>query len=307
MFHIFALTCVVAAGVAHGATVLILPRFEVSVLLTLFRRWRPTVFHGVPTMFIGILNSPDATPEHFDSVRVCMSGGAPLPVPVMHAFQERMLRRGRISEGYGLSETSPVTHANPVDGAVVAGSIGQPVRDTEVRIVDVETGTRDLPIGEAGELVICGPQVMAGYWRAPEETARVLRDGWLHTGDIGYRDADGYYYLVDRKKDLIIAGGFNVYPREVEESLFLHPGIQEALVIGVADPYRGETVKAFVVCRSNAALTSEEVLTHCRSRLASYKVPRLVEFRAALPKSGVGKYLRRELRREEEARVSGQK
>lgn len=302
-FHIFALTCVLAAGVAHGATVIVFPRFEPRNVVETFRRHRPTIFHGVPTMFIGLLNTPEAVPEDFDSVRVCMSGGAALPVEVMRNFQTKLLRRGQISEGYGLSETSPVTHANPPDGPVVAGSIGRPAPDTEVRIVDVETGTRDLPDGEAGEVVVRGPQVMAGYWRAPEETARVLRDGWLHTGDIGYRDAAGYFYLIDRKKDLVIAGGFNVYPREVEEALFRHPGILEAVVIGVPDPYRGETVKAFVVLRPAATLDAEAVIAHCRQHLAAYKVPRLVEFRSALPKSGVGKYLRRELRAEEIART----
>jgi len=251
-----------------------------------------------------LLNTSEAAPEDFDSIRICMSGGAALPVEVMQNFQTRFLRRGQISEGYGLSETSPVTHANPPDGPVVAGSIGRPAPDTEVRVVDVETGTRDLPVGEAGELVIRGPQVMAGYWNAPHETARVFRDGWLHTGDIGYRDAAGYFYLIDRKKDLVIAGGFNVYPREVEEALFRHPAIVEAVVIGVPDPYRGETVKAFVVPRPGAALDAEAVLAHCRQHLASYKVPRLVEFRSALPKSGVGKYLRRELRAEEIARAA---
>ncbi len=303
-FHIFALTCVLAAGVAHGATVIVFSRFESRSVVWAFRRLRPTIFHGVPTMFISLLNTPEAEPEDFDSVRVCMSGGAALPVEVMRNFQARFLRHGQISEGYGLSETSPVTHANPPDGPVVAGSIGRPAPGTEVRVVDVETGMRELPVGEAGEIVIRGPQVMTGYWRAPQETARVLRDGWLHTGDIGYRDAAEYFFLIDRKKDLIIAGGFNVYPREVEEALFRHPAIAEAVVIGVPDPYRGETVKAFVVRRSEVALDAEAVIAHCRQHLAAYKVPRLVEFRSALPKSGVGKYLRRELRAEEIARVS---
>lgn len=303
-FHIFALTCVLVGGVAHGATVIVFPRFDARAVVETFRRHRPTVFHGVPTMFIGLLNTPEAAPEDFDSIRVCMSGGAALPVEVMRSFQTRLLRHGQISEGYGLSETSPVTHANPPDGPVVAGSIGRPAPDTEVRVVDVETGTRNLPVGEAGELVIRGPQVMTGYWKAPQETARVLRDGWLHTGDIGYRDAAGYFYLIDRKKDLVIAGGFNVYPREVEEALFRHPAILEAVVIGVPDPYRGETVKAFVVRRPGAELDADAVISHCRQHLASYKVPRAVEFRSGLPKSGVGKYLRRELRAEEIARAA---
>jgi long-chain acyl-CoA synthetase len=199
-------------------------------------------------------------------------------------------------EGYGLTETSPVTHTNPLFGIRKVGSIGIPISDTDAKIVDLETGARDLPVGEVGEIVIRGPQVMKGYWNKPEETAHALRDGWLYTGDIAKMDEDGFFYIVDRKKDMIIAGGFNVYPREVEEVLFEHPKIKEAAVIGVPDSYRGETVKAFVVPKDGATLAPDEIIAFCRERLAAYKVPRLIEFRDAIPKTGVGKYLRRALK-----------
>jgi long-chain acyl-CoA synthetase len=215
-------------------------------------------------------------------------------VEVRQKFEART--GGKLVEGYGLTEASPVTHINPPTGSPKVGSIGQPVADTQVRIVDLETGTRDLPPGEVGEIIIRGPQVMQGYWNKPQETAQVLRDGWLYTGDIAKKDADDYYYIVDRKKDMIIAGGYNIYPREVEEVLFENPKIAEAAVIGVPDPYRGETVKAFVVLRPGATATAEEIIAFCRERLAAYKVPRIVVFRDSLPKSAVGKYLRRELR-----------
>src|SRR5882724_10269004 len=225
-----------------------------------------------------------------------MSGGAPLPIEVQQRFET--LSGGRLVKGYGLTEASPVTHVNPPDGLSKIGSIGLPIPGTDARVVDVETGKRALPIGQTGELIIRGPQVMKGYWGKPKETAQVLRKGWLYTGDIARMDEDGYFYIVDRKKDLIIAGGFNIYPREVEEVLFEHPKVQEAVVIGVPDEYRGETVKAFVVLKERTAATDEEIIAFCRERLAPYKVPRQVEFRDSLPKSGVGKYLRRELRNE---------
>jgi long-chain acyl-CoA synthetase len=226
-----------------------------------------------------------------------MSGGAALPADVRQKFES--LTGGKLVEGYGLTETSPVTHINPPAGSPKVASIGLPIADTEARIVDLETGTREMPVGEIGEIVIRGPQVMKGYWNKPEETALVLRDGWLYTGDVAKRDEDGYFYIVDRKKDMIIAGGYNIYPREVEEVLFECPKIQEAAVIGVPDSYRGETVKAFVVLKDGEAATkdtADEIIAFCRKRMAGYKVPRIVVFRDSLPKSGVGKYLRRELR-----------
>ena len=293
-FHIYAMTCVMISNIHIGGTVVIIPRFELQAALNVIKKYRPTFYHGVPTMYVAFNNAPDVRRYGFHSLRVCMSGGAPLPVEVRQKFEA--LTGGRLVEGYGLTETSPVTHVNPPDGQIRTGSIGPPIADTESRIMDLETGTRELPVGEAGEIVIRGPQVMKGYWRKPEETALVLRNGWLHTGDIARKDDEGYYYIVDRKKDLIIAGGYNIYPREVEEVLFEHQKIKEAVVIGVPDAYRGETVKAFVVAQDGETLTAGEVIAFCRRQLASYKVPRLVEFRESLPRSGVGKYLRRALR-----------
>lgn len=296
LFHIYAMTCVMICSLQAGGTVIILPRFELKAALNIIRKYHPTIFHGVPTMYVGFNNAPKVKNYGFESLRVCMSGGAGLPVEVKQQFEK--LSGGRLIEGYGLTEASPVTHVNPPDGLSKVGSIGLPIPSTEARIVDVADGTRELPMGEIGELILRGPQVMKGYWNKPKETADVLRDGWLYTGDIARKDEDGYFYIVDRKKDLIIAGGFNIYPREVEEVLFEHPGIQEAAVVGIPDPYRGETVKAFIVLKEGVTLSSEEVIAWCRERLASYKVPRQVEFRDSLPKSGVGKYLRRELRLE---------
>ncbi len=222
-------------------------------------------------MYVAFNNAPNVERYGFKSLRVCMSGGAPLPVEVRQKFEE--LTGGKLVEGYGLTETSPVTHTNPPEGLLKVGSIGMPIPDTEVRIVDIENGTRDLPLGEAGEIIIRGPQVMKGYWNKPEETAKVLRDGWLYTGDIAKKDADGYYYIVDRKKDLIIAGGYNIYPREVEEVLFEHPKIKEAVVVGVPDQYRGETVKAFIVLHEGKTATPEEIQAFCgnASRLTKFR------------------------------------
>ncbi len=296
LFHIYAMTCVMISSVMAGATVVILPRFELKGALNVIRKYHPTIFHGVPTMYVAFSNAAKVKDYGFKSLRVCMSGGAPLPVEVQQAFEA--LSGGRLVEGYGLTEASPTTHVNPPDGLTKVGSIGLPIPGTDARIVDVETGTRELPVGETGELVIRGPQVMKGYWNKPKETAAVLRHGWLYTGDIARRDEDGYFYIVDRKKDLIIAGGFNIYPREVEEVLFEHPQVKEAVAIGMPDPYRGETVKAFIVLKDGATTTAEQIIGWCRERLASYKVPRQVEFRDSLPKSGVGKYLRRQLRQE---------
>ena len=295
MFHIFAMTCVMISSVEIGGSVVIMPRFELRAALNVIRKYRPTMFHGVPTMYVAFNGVPGVERFGFHSLRVCMSGGAALPVEVRQKFEA--LTGGKLVEGYGLTETAPVTHVNPPEGSPKVASIGLPIPDTEARIMDLETGTREVPVGEIGEITIRGPQVMKGYWNKPEETALVLRDGWLYTGDIAKKDADGYFYIVDRKKDMIIAGGFNIYPREVEEVLFECPKIQEAAVVGVPDPYRGETVKAFVVLKEGVTATAEEIIAFCRERMAAYKAPRQVVFRDSLPKSGVGKYLRRELRK----------
>jgi long-chain acyl-CoA synthetase len=259
-------------------------------------------FPGVPTMYVAVNNSP-LTPQYdLRSVKACVSGAAPLPVEVKRKFEA--LTGGKLVEGYGLSEAPTATHANPLRGENREGSIGLPFPDVECRIVDVSDGVTEKPIGEAGELCIRAPEVMQGYWNRPDETAVALRDGWLHTGDIAKMDEDGYFFIVDRKKDMIISGGYNVYPRDVEEVLFSHPKVKEAAVAGVPDPKWGETVTAFVVLKDGEAVTEDELKAFCRERLAAYKVPSVVEFRDSLPKTLVGKVLRRVLTEEVRKRAN---
>ena len=302
-FHIYGLTCVMLFGIRLGVEQVLLPRFEVEEALAVFENARPTMFSGVPTMYMALLASgEDLRKHHLHDVMIFNSGGSALPVNLKRSFEERVGKP--LFEGYGLSEASPVTHNNPPFlGEGREGSIGIPIPSTDARIVDVETGETEMPVGEPGELIIKGPQVMKGYLNMPEETARTLKDGWLHTGDVAKMDEDGYFFIVDRKKDMIVASGYNVYPREVEEVLFEHPDVAEAVAIGVPDDYRGETVKAFVVKGPGATATEEEILAFCRERLAPYKAPRTVEFRDDLPKSAVGKLLRRVLVDEERART----
>lgn len=292
-FHVYGLTTVLNFSVMNGTTMILMPRFDAREAVKLVQRYRPELFPGVPTMYVAINSLPDVQRYRLDSVEACISGAAPLPVAVQEAFER--LTGGRLIEGYGLTEASPVTHANPIWGRRKPGSIGLPWPDTDARIVDPVSG-EPVPVGAVGELVVRGPQVMKGYWRRPEETAVVLKDGWLFTGDLARMDEDGYFYVVDRKKDMIIAGGFNIYPREVEDVLFEHPAVKEAAVVGVPDPYRGETVKAYVVLKEGQRVTAQELEAFCRERLAAYKVPRLFEFRDELPKTLVGKVLRRALR-----------
>ncbi|MEW8979398.1 MAG: long-chain fatty acid--CoA ligase [Symbiobacterium sp.] len=292
MFHSYGFTAAVNTGLATGSTVVLVPRFEAGDLLKTIAKYRPTIFPGVPTMYVGLLNHPDVGKYDLSSIELCVTGAASMPVELLQKFEQ--VTGATIMEGYGLTETSPVTHANPRTGKRIPGSVGLPYPGTDVRIVDLETG-EDLPPGGEGEVVIRGPQVMKGYWNKPEETAATLRDGWLYTGDIGRMDEDGYLYIVDRKKDMIIAGGFNIYPREIDEVLYQHPAVLEACAVGVPDAYRGETVKAFVVLKPGMHATEQEILDFCRERLAAYKRPRSVEFLPELPKSTVGKVLRREL------------
>ncbi|MDQ3910721.1 MAG: long-chain fatty acid--CoA ligase [Actinomycetota bacterium] len=302
-FHIYGFTCAMLFGIRQGLNQLVLPRFDIREVLELVRDERPTMFAGVPTMHMALLSSGVDLKEYgFDRVRTYSSGGAPLPVNLKRDFEEKTGRP--LFEGYGLSEASPVTHFNPpFAGWGREGSIGVPVPSTDARIADIATGEQEMPIGESGELVIKGPQVMKGYWKMPEETRNTLRDGWLYTGDIARMDEDGYFYIVDRKKDMIVASGYNVYPREVEEVLFEHSGVAEAVAVGVPNEYRGETIKAFVVKNTGSEITEEEILAFCKERLASYKTPKSVEFRDELPKSTVGKILRRVLADEEQMKT----
>lgn len=302
-FHVYGMTTVMNFTIHLGGTMVVQPRFDVKQTLGLIQKYRPSVFPGAPTMYVAINQAAATGKFKLDSIDACISGAAPLPVEVQQTFEQ--LTGGRLVEGYGLTEASPVTHANPIWGRRKEGSIGVPWPDTEARIVNPETG-EEVPLGEVGELVVRGPQVMQGYWNRPEATAETLKDGWLYTGDMARMDEDGYFYIVDRKKDIIIAGGFNIYPREVEEVLFLHRGVKEAVVAGVPDPYRGETVKAYVVPKEGYTVDEAELMNFCRQHLAAYKVPRQIEFRTELPKSMVGKVLRRVLAEEEKAKAQAE-
>ncbi|MEL3958081.1 long-chain-fatty-acid--CoA ligase [Caldifermentibacillus hisashii] len=301
-FHVYGMTTVMILSILQASKMVLIPKPDPEVLLKTIQSQRPTMFPGAPTMYIGMLNHPELSKYDLSSIDSCISGSAPLPVEVQEQFER--LTGGKLVEGYGLTESSPVTHANLLwDGERVKGSIGLPWPDTLAEIRSVETG-EPLPVGEIGELVVKGPQVMKGYWNRPEETQEVLKDGWLHTGDMGYMDEEGYFYIVDRKKDMIIASGYNIYPREIEEVLYEHPAVKEVVVAGVPDPYRGETVKAYIVLKEGTTVTEDELNKFARKNLAAYKVPRKYEFRDELPKTTVGKILRRQLVEEEKRKLN---
>ncbi|HEY3365614.1 MAG TPA: long-chain fatty acid--CoA ligase [Symbiobacteriaceae bacterium] len=300
-FHVYGLTVALHLATVLAAELVLVPKFDLVQVLKLIDKQKPTLFPGAPSIYVAINHHQDVGDYNLSSVKACISGAAPLPVEVQTAFEK--LTGGKLVEGYGLTEASPVTHCTPVYGRRLPGSIGLPFPDTEMKIVDLATGAEEVPPGETGELCIRGPQVMLGYWNRPEETAATLRDGWLHTGDIARVDAEGYTHIVDRAKDMIIAGGFNIYPREVEEVLYEHPAVQDATVVGLPDEYRGQTVKAYIVPKAGAAVTAEEIIAFCRERMAKYKAPTQVEFRESLPKSIIGKTLRRVLLEEEKQRV----
>jgi long-chain acyl-CoA synthetase len=302
-FHSYGLTVGVNVCIANATTIVQIPnpRDLVHVLKSI-ETHRATYYPGVPTMFVGLLNFPDRDQYDLTSLRFAASAAAPLPPEVQDQFQT--VTGGKMMEAYGLTETSPCVTMDPIDRPK-AHSIGLPLPDTDIKIVDPDTGSQELPVGEIGEIIIKGPQVMKGYWNLPTETKNALRvgpdgqAGWFYSGDIGYMDEEGYFHISDRKKDIIIAGGYNIYPADVEAVLFEHPKIREAAVIGVPDEYRGESVKAYVVLKEGEAATAEEIIEFCRERMAAYRVPRTVEFRDDLPKSMIGKVIRRELREEE--------
>ncbi|WP_226666077.1 long-chain-fatty-acid--CoA ligase [Metabacillus litoralis] len=296
LFHVFGMSSCMNLTILCGNSMIMLPRFDLEEVLQTIKREQPSIFPGVPTMYVAITNHPNAEAYNINSIRICNSGSAPMPVELLNEFERKT--GAKILEGYGLSEASPVTHCNPVFANRKPGTVGLGLPSTAYKIVDIATGTMEVPVGELGEIIVNGPQVMKGYWNMPEETAVTLRDGWLFTGDIARMDEEGYVSIVDRKKDLIIASGYNIYPRDIEEVLYEHPYVQEAVVIGVPDQYRGETVKAFIVIKSGKTITAEEMIAYCRTNLASYKVPTVVEFRNELPKTNVGKILRRALREE---------
>jgi long-chain acyl-CoA synthetase len=299
LFHIFGMTACMNAPLYSGGEIVLLPRFDVMEVMGAIQKEKVTCFCGVPTMYIAVNNHPEVAKFDLGTVRVAFSGGAALPIAVAKKFKE--LTGGNLVEGYGLSESSAVGSTNRFDGSLPReGSIGIPFPSTDARVVSLDDPAKELGVNEVGELELKGPQVMKGYWNNEAETKLVLRDGWLLTGDIAKMDVDGYFYIVDRKKDLISVGGLKVYPREVEEILFEHPAVKEAAVVGYPDPYMGETVKAYIVLKDPAqkGQAEAEITAFCRDRLAKYKVPYKYEFVSELPKSLVGKVLRRKLREE---------
>jgi long-chain acyl-CoA synthetase len=296
-FHSFGMTTVMNLSLFNGYNVILIPRPEPQALLEATDAYKPSFLPLVPTMFVGMLRHPDLKKFNLKSVKGCFSGAAPLALETIKEFEAAT--GSQICEGYGLSETTPVVTINPFGGKTKVGSIGLPIPDTQIKIVDIDTGKKEMKVGEPGELIISGPQVTQGYYKKPEETKISLKDGWLYTGDIGTMDDEGYFYIVDRKKDMIIAGGYNIYPRDIDEVLYQHPKVAEGCAIGVPDPYRGETVKVFVVLKEGQTATTDEIIAFCKQKLAAYKVPKLVEFVPTLPKSAVGKILRKELRQME--------
>ena len=297
-FHVFGLSVSMNFSIHMGFAQVLVPRPQPEPLLENIRNFRPTFAPLVPTMYIGMLNHPDLKKTDMSCIKGAFSGSAPLPVEVIHDFEKAT--GAVIVEGFGMTETTPVTHVNPFHGgARKVGSIGVPISDTLCRIVDLEDGVKDMPIGERGELIVKGPQIMKGYRGMPEETANTLKDGWIYTGDIATMDEDGYFYIVDRKKDMIISGGFNVYPRDIDEVYYDHPKVQEACSIGIPDPKRGENVKLFIVLKEGETATQEEMIEFGKTKLAAFKLPTEVEFRKELPKTNVGKILRKQLKSDE--------
>lgn len=293
MFHVFCLTVSLNAPLMNGGTILIMPKFSPMEVFRLAKEYEATIFAGVPTMYNYLLQRAEGNEKSFSTIRLCISGGASMPVTLLNNFEKTF--DVIISEGYGLSEASPVTCFNPLDRPRKPGSIGTNIVNVENKVVD-ELGN-EVPVGEVGELIVRGPNVMKGYYKMPEETTVALKDGWLHTGDMARMDDEGYFYIVDRKKDMILVGGYNVYPREVEEVLFAHPTILEVAVIGVPDPETGESVVAFVVAKDSDRITEQELIEFCKGHLANYKVPSRIEFLDELPKNTTGKILRRTLRK----------
>jgi long-chain acyl-CoA synthetase len=304
LFHIYGMTTSMNVPISLAAKMVLMPKFEPAKALEAIQKHRVTVFCGVPTMYSALLANPDLGKYDLTSIRVCISGASSLPPQVQKKFME--VTGGFLAEGYGLTEASPVTHCTPVDRSILTvkvGSIGLPLPDTEAKIVDLETGEKTLAAGESGELAVKGPQVMKGYWHRPEETALVLlRGGWLFTGDIAYTDKDGYFYITDRKKDLIKTKDYSVYPRELEDILYEHPAVKLCAVVGKPDPFAGEVPKAFVILKDGAATSAEEIMSFVNTKVASYKSIREIEFRKDLPLSSAGKVLKRVLQEENKAK-----
>lgn len=300
-FHIFGISVSMNFGIYRAWGNVLVPKPQPDPLIETFTKFKPTFAPMVPTMYIGLINHPKIGETDLSFIKGCFSGSAPLPVEVIKEFEAKT--GAIICEGFGLSESSPVTHINPfVAGKSIAGSIGLPIPDTVCRIVDITDRKTDVPVGIEGELIIQGPQVMKEYWSKPDETAKTIRDGWLHTGDIAKMDEDGYFYIVDRLKDMIISGGYNVYPRDIDEVYFENPKVEEACAIGLPHPTRGESIKVFIVLKQGQTATEEEMIKYAETKLARYKLPTEVEFIKELPKTTVGKVLRKELRAKEMAK-----
>jgi long-chain acyl-CoA synthetase len=293
-FHVAGFTAMMNFNIYAGFGQILVPRPEPNIVLELTRKYRPSYFGCVPTIYVGLLNHPEFPKTDLSFIKGCISGAAPLALETIRAWEEAV--GATIVEVYGMTECATLCHANPWRGKTKVGSVGVPISDTDCRIVDVEMGTQDLGVGESGEIVIRGPQVTQGYYKRPDETAIAFRDGWFYTGDVGYMDEEGYLFIVDRKMDMIIAGGYNIYPREIDEVLYAHPKVSEACAVGLPDAYRGETVKAFIVKKPGESLSEGDVISYCKERLAAYKVPKQVEFMEDLPKSVIGKILRRKLK-----------
>lgn len=304
LFHVFAMTNVMNIPLSLGCEVILVPRFNLKDLIATIEKERPTIFPGVPTIFAAINNSPGIRKEQLSSLRLGVSGGAPLPAEVRARFEA--LTGCKLVEGYGLSETSPVLTANPPLGVIKDGSVGTAVPGTVIEIRDLSDPTRILGVGERGEVCARGPQVMRGYWNNPEATRQAFIDGAFRTGDVGYLDEDGYLFLVDRIKDVILCGGYNVYPRMIEEALYLHPAVAEAVAIGIPDPYRGQAPKAFVTLRDGQQATPEDLGTFLEGQLSKIELPKQVEIRATLPKTLVGKLSKKELVEEEARKAQSQ-
>jgi len=301
LFHVFAMTVVMNLGISFGCELILLPRFDLEQVLKLIGKKKPTFFPGVPTIYTAINGAAAKGGYDLSSIRICISGGAPLPVEVATRFEQ--LTGCRLVEGYGLSETSPVVTCNPLTGEARTGSIGKTLPGTVIEVRSPADPETILPPGERGEICVRGPQVMSGYWNRPDDSSQVFIDGALRTGDIGYVDPDGFYYLVDRIKDVIICGGFNVYPRVIEEVLYQHPAVAEVVVIGIPDPYRGQAPKAFVRLREGADVTPEDLRTFLSGQISRIEMPKSIEFRDELPKTMIGKLSKRELVAEEKARA----
>jgi long-chain acyl-CoA synthetase len=295
-FHVYGMNGLMNLGIHLAATLVLILQPNIKAIVDAIVAERPTFFTGIPALFVALNSYHDIDKVDLTAIKAVFSGAAPLPVEVMEKFEART--GARIAEAYGMTEASSVTHVNPLKGQRKFGSIGVPIIGTDAKIVDTEDPTRELPQGEVGELMVKGPQVMQGYWNAPDETAHTLIDGWVRTGDVARMDEEGYFYIVDRKKDMILSAGYNVYPREVEEVLYQHPKVLEAAVIGLPDDMRGEKITAYLVLKPGETATAAEIRAFCRERLAQYKQPRTIVFRDNLPKALTGKILRRQLREE---------